>query len=117
MYINVTAKAQSVFRNYPPVKDPAAAKAAALANPLYSWHVTYFSVQHHRQVAFINDAADLLVVLPNVYAHDYPRLQELFEEQLSNQLHRLGLTNQQIRQYLRQAGPWEINRRSLKIIP
>ena len=40
MYINVTAKAQSVFRNYPPVKDPAAAKAAALANPLYSWHVT-----------------------------------------------------------------------------
>ena len=110
MYINVTAKAQSVFRNYPPVKDPAAAKAAALANPLYSWHVTYFSVQHHRQVAFINDAADLLVVLPNVYAHDYPRLQELFEEQLSNQLHRLGLTNQQIRQYLRQAGPWEINR-------
>ena len=75
MYINVTAKAQSVFRFYPQVADPEAAKAQALANPLYSWHATYFSVQHHRQVAFINDAANLLVILPNVYSHDYRRLQ------------------------------------------
>ncbi|MFC2684648.1 MAG: DUF6933 domain-containing protein [Limosilactobacillus oris] len=110
MYINVTAKAQSVFRFYPQVADPEAAKAQALANPLYSWHATYFSVQHHRQVAFINDAADLLVILPNVYSHDYRRLQKLFEDQLSDQLHRLGLTSRQIHQYLKQAGPWQINR-------
>ena len=110
MYINVTAKAQSVFRFYPQVADPEAAKAQALANPLYSWHATYFSVQHHRQVAFINGAADLLVILPNVYSHDYRHLQKLFEDQLSDQLHRLGLTSRQIHQYLKQAGPWQINR-------
>ena len=110
MYINVTAKAQSIFRFYPQVADPEAAKAQALANPLYSWHATYFSVQHHRQVAFINDAANLLVILPNVYSHDYRRLQKMFEDQLSDQLHHLGLSSRQIHQYLKQAGPWQINR-------
>lgn len=110
MYINVTAKAQSIFRFYPQVADPEAAKEQALANPLYSWHATYFSVQHHRQVAFINDAANLLVILPNVYSHDYRRLQKMFEDQLSDQLHHLGLSSRQIHQYLKQAGPWQINR-------
>lgn len=110
MYLNVTAKARPIFRHYPQVADPEAAKAAALANPLYSWHATYFSVQHHRQVAFINDAADLLIILPNVYAHDYGRLQKMFEEQLSRQLFHLGISNRQIDRYLKQAGPWEINR-------
>lgn len=110
MYINVTQKARPMFRSYPSVDDPDTAKVLARANPLYSWHASYFTSQHRRVVGFINDASGLFIVVPNVTAADYSHLQKSFEEQLTRQFRQLGMTHQQVTQYLQRAGQWQINK-------
>lgn len=109
MFINVTAKARKIFQKYPAVKDADKAKQQALANPIYSWHCSYFTSQRHRMLCFINDATNFFVMLPNITVKDYGQLEKQFNQHLLHQLHQAGLTRQQINQYLDQAGPWEIN--------
>lgn len=110
MYINVTKKALKMFRNYPRVEKAEGAKAQALANPLYSWHVSYFTERRRRMLYFLNDASELFLIIPNVMAADYSKIQQLFERQLTRQLKEMSISQQQIDRYLKQAGPWQINR-------
>lgn len=110
MFINVTAKAQKIFRKYPTVKDQDKAKKEALANPIYSWHASYFTTQRHKMLCFMNDASHFCIMLPNITAADYGHLQEKFDHQLSLLLRRSGVDQKQIDHYLKEAGAWEINK-------
>jgi hypothetical protein len=110
MYINVTQKAYKMFRNYPAVADPDQAKADAQANPLYSWHASYFTINHRRTLGFINDASGLFLVISNVTASQYSQLDELFRKQLTKIFRKMGMNHQQIATYFHQGGQWQINK-------
>lgn len=78
MSINVVQKGQPLFRDYPAVTDTATAKPLALANPLFSWHVTYFTHQRKKVVVFTHDQSALSVVLYNVNAQNRARMATSF---------------------------------------
>lgn len=110
MYINVTQKAYKMFRDYPAVANPDQAKMDAQANPLYSWHASYFTVNHRRILGFINDASGLFFVISDVTAGKYSQLDKLFREQLTKIFRKMGMNHQQITTYFRQGGQWQINK-------
>lgn len=108
MFINVTAKAQKLFQNYPMAKNQDKAQIQALANPLYSWHCTSFTLYQYQMACFINDKSGLVVLVPDVTTKD-SSLQEKFEKYLTEQLESAGQSHKQIRQYIKNGGPWTIN--------
>lgn len=98
-----------MFRHYSSVDDQKHADAMALANPIYSWHASYFTVHRHRMLGFVNDTSGVFVVVPYVTTKDYSHLYELFAKHLISLFHEFGLSTVLAKQYLRQAGDWQIN--------
>lgn len=109
MYINVAVKAQNLFNNYHQSNDEAT-KSAALANPLFSWHVTYFTTNHKKNLVFLNDATTLAVILYNVNAKNKQDIKERFETQLKTVWLSLGLSAKSYAEYLATSKEWQINK-------
>lgn len=107
MYLNVLQKGRDLFRDYPNVREPAQAKQAALANPIFSWHATASQVQRQRFVLLNHDASALCVVL-NATATDQPRLADQFWDQLAQQWPQYGLPAADLVTYRQAAGAWQI---------
>ncbi|EQM54358.1 hypothetical protein N692_03640 [Lactiplantibacillus plantarum EGD-AQ4] len=61
MYLDIATKAKSLFKNFPQVSDPETAAQTAVANPLFSWHVS--TVQKNKFIVFDNDGCSLRVVI------------------------------------------------------
>ena len=67
MFINVEKKAQKLFNTY----QQATSKehmAMVLANPLFSWHATYYTAKRKKNLIFLNDATTMAIVLFDVNA-------------------------------------------------
>lgn len=110
MYINVAGKAQPLFNKFNQVDSNAHAKEKALANPLFSWHVSYFIYKRQKNVVFLNDASTFAVTVYDINAKNKSELQAKFEENLAVVWQNLGLSEKLLKQYLQVAGPWQVNK-------
>lgn len=110
MYINVAGKAQPLFNKFNQVDSNAHAKEKALANPLFSWHVSYFVYKRQKNVVFLNDASTFAVTVYDINAKNKSELQARFEENLAVVWKNLGLSEKLLKQYLQVAGPWQVNK-------
>lgn len=61
-------------------------------------------------LCFLNDATGLFITLPNVTRLSCYNLQPLFEQQLASQLAEMGISQEQVDDYLQQGGQWQINK-------
>lgn len=109
MYLNVTQKSRDLFRDYPVVRSTDRAQAAALANPLFSWHVTTVMAHHQRLLLFGHDASALCVVVDAANVTATQRLADQFWDQLAQQWPQYGLQSANLKAYRQTAGSWQIN--------
>lgn len=109
MYMNVAGKAQNLFSAFNQTKNNQA-KADALANPLFSWHVNYFTAKRQKNVVFLNDASTLAVVVYNVNEKNKGKLQVRFEENLAAVWQEIGLPEDLLKRYLQAGGSWQVNK-------
>ncbi|MBB1078908.1 hypothetical protein H5S09_09745 [Limosilactobacillus sp. STM2_1] len=109
MYINVAGKAKNLFNNYQQAENDTTT-AIAQANPLFSWHVTYFTVQHKKYLVFLNDATTMAVILYDVNAKNKQHIKERFEATLKAVWTGLGLSIDAFNKYLAASNEWQINK-------
>ncbi|MBD5807531.1 DUF6933 domain-containing protein [Limosilactobacillus walteri] len=109
MYINVAGKAKNLFSNYQQAENDETT-AMARANSIFSWHVTYFTIQHQKNLVFLNDATTLAVVLYNVNAKNKQQIQTRFETNLRAVWTNLGLSTKAFKEYLAASEAWQINK-------
>ncbi|GEO65198.1 DUF6933 domain-containing protein [Companilactobacillus nantensis] len=110
MFINVVQKAQPLFQDYPQVESYEQAKKMAIANSLFSWHVKYLTHRRKKIVIFTNDASTLTVVIDDVNAKNRSELQAMFEDKLELIWGYLGLDQNNLKEYLKAGGSWEIGK-------
>lgn len=109
MFINVEKKAQKLFNTY----QKSTSKehmAMVLANPLFSWHATYYTVKRKKNMIFLNDATTMAIVLFDVNAKNKQTIKERFEKQLAIIWQELGLSAESLTDYLATGGDWQINK-------
>lgn len=80
----------------------------ALSNPIFSWHVKYLTYRRKKVVFFTHDASTLTVVLFDVNAKNRSQIKERFEERLSELWKKFGLSQENLEEYLKQAGEWRV---------
>jgi len=110
MFINAVQKAQSLFKDYSQVESYPEAKQMALANPIFSWHVKYLIHRRKKVVIFTNDASTLTVILYDINAKNRSELKEKFQQQLALVWESLGLSQDNLDEYLQVAGDWQISK-------
>ena len=109
MFINVEKKAQKLFNTY----QQATSKehmAMVLANPLFSWHATYYTAKRKKNLIFLNDATTMAIVLFDVNAKNKQTIKERFEKQLAIIWQELGLPTDSLADYLATGGDWQIGK-------
>ncbi|KEK16617.1 hypothetical protein HQ33_05675 [Limosilactobacillus reuteri] len=109
MFINVEKKAQKLFNTYQQVMSEEAV-AGALANPLFSWHATYYTAKRKKNMIFLNDATTMAIVLFDVNAKNKQTIKERFEKQLAIIWQELGLSAESLADYLAIGGDWQISK-------
>ncbi|MDK8117509.1 hypothetical protein QP705_09935 [Limosilactobacillus reuteri] len=109
MFINVEKKAQKLFNTYQQAMSEEAV-AGALANPLFSWHATYYTAKRKKNMIFLNDATTMAIVLFDVNAKNKQTIKERFEKQLAIIWQELGLSAESLADYLATGGDWQISK-------
>lgn len=109
MFINVEKKAQKLFNTYQQAMSEETV-AGALANPLFSWHATYYTAKRKKNMIFLNDATTMAIVLFDVNAKNKQTIKERFEKQLAIIWQELGLSAESLTDYLATGGEWQINK-------
>lgn len=109
MFINVEKKAQKLFNTYQQAMSEEAV-AGALANPLFSWHATYYTAKRKKNMIFLNDATTMAIVLFDVNAKNKQTIKERFEKQLAIIWQELGLSAESLADYLAIGGDWQISK-------
>uniref|UniRef100_UPI00396A880E DUF6933 domain-containing protein n=1 Tax=Limosilactobacillus reuteri TaxID=1598 RepID=UPI00396A880E len=109
MFINVEKKAQKLFNTYQQAMSEETV-AGALANPLFSWHATYYTAKRKKNMIFLNDATTMAIVLFDVNAKNKQTIKERFEKQLAIIWQELGLSAESLTDYLATGGDWQINK-------
>lgn len=109
MFINVEKRAQGLFNTYQQATSEEN-MAMALANPLFSWHATYYTANHKKHIIFLNDATTMAIVLFDVNAKNKQTIKERFEKQLAIIWQELGLTAESLADYLETGGDWQISK-------
>ena len=109
MFINVEKKAQKLFNTYQQAMSEEAV-AGALANPLFSWHATYYTAKRKKNMIFLNDATTMAIVLFDVNAKNKQTIKERFEKQLAIIWQELGLSAELLADYLAIGGDWQISK-------
>ncbi|RRK10762.1 recombinase XerD [Lactiplantibacillus garii] len=110
MFINVASKAQPLFKAYPQVADSAVAKQLTQANPLFSWHANYLTVNRKKTVIMTHDASTLTIVLTDVNAKNRHQLADRFWVQLQLLWQQNELPAAAFTAYRQVAGDWQINK-------
>ena len=109
MFINVEKKAQKLFNTYQQAMSEEAV-AGALANPLFSWHATYYTAKRKKNMIFLNDATTMAIVLFDVNAKNKQTIKERFEKQLAIIWQELGLSAESLADYLAIGRDWQISK-------
>ncbi|MBB1100022.1 hypothetical protein H5R88_07920 [Limosilactobacillus sp. WF-MT5-A] len=109
MFINVEKKAQKLFNTYQQATSEEN-MAMALANPLFSWHATYYTAKRKKNMIFLNDATTMAIVLFDVNAKNKQTIKERFEKQLAIIWQELGLSAESLADYLAIGGDWQISK-------
>lgn len=109
MFINVEKKAQKLFNTYQQAMSEEN-MAMALANPLFSWHATYYTAKRKKNMIFLNDATTMAIVLFDVNAKNKQTIKERFEKQLAIIWQELGLSAESLADYLAIGGDWQISK-------
>lgn len=84
--------------------------AMVLANPLFSWHATYYTAKRKKNIIFLNDATTMAIVLFDVNAKNKQTIKERFEKQLAIIWQELGLSAESLTDYLATGGDWQIGK-------
>lgn len=109
MFINVEKKAQKLFNTYQKSTNKEN-MAMVLANPLFSWHATYYTAKRKKNMIFLNDATTMAIVLFDVNAKNKQTIKERFEKQLAIIWQELGLSTDSLADYLATGGDWQIGK-------
>lgn len=109
MFINVERRAQKLFNTYQQATSEEN-MAMALANPLFSWHATYYTAKRKKNIIFLNDATTMAIVLFDVNAKNKQTIKERFEKQLAIIWQELGLSAESLTDYLTTGGDWQIGK-------
>ncbi|MFL2028264.1 DUF6933 domain-containing protein [Loigolactobacillus zhaoyuanensis] len=109
MIINPTKKALPIFNRLTKVTDPAAAKNFAQANPFFSWHANYYTVQRKKVVVLANDLTYATVVLYDINAKNKKQLDQYIVAGIRAAFTLVGIADKQIDAYLDMAGKVELN--------
>lgn len=108
MFINVVEKSKSLFKDFSVVDSTMDSKKQAAANPIFSWHVKHIAYRRKKIVIFTNDASTLTVVLYDINAKNRALLEQRFQERLAELWSSLNIPEEDLNQYLKVAGPWQI---------
>lgn len=108
MFINVVQKSKSLFKDFSVVDSTMDSKKQAAANPIFSWHVKHIAYRRKKIVIFTNDASTLTVVLYDINAKNRALLEQRFQERLAELWSSLNIPEEDLNQYLKVAGPWQI---------
>ncbi|MCC4325767.1 hypothetical protein LMB33_04755 [Limosilactobacillus reuteri] len=109
MFINVERRAQKLFNTYQQATSEEN-MAMVLANPLFSWHATYYTAKRKKNIIFLNDATTMAIVLFDVNAKNKQTIKERFEKQLAIIWQELGLSAESLTDYLATGGDWQIGK-------
>lgn len=109
MIINPTKKALPIFNKLTKSADNASAKAFAMANPFFSWHTNYYSVDRKKIVVLVNDLTYATVVLYDINAKNKVHLEQYLKEGMRTAFLIAGISEQAIDAYFEIAGALEIN--------
>lgn len=109
MFINVERRAQKLFNTYQQATSEEN-MAMVLANPLFSWHATYYTAKRKKNIIFLNDATTMAIVLFDVNAKNKQTIKERFEKQLAIIWQELGLSAESLTDYLTTGGDWQIGK-------
>lgn len=109
MFINVERRAQKLFNTYQQATSEKN-MAMVLANPLFSWHATYYTAKRKKNIIFLNDATTMAIVLFDVNAKNKQTIKERFEKQLAIIWQELGLSAESLTDYLATGGDWQIGK-------
>lgn len=109
MFINVERRAQKLFNTYRQATSEEN-MAMVLANPLFSWHATYYTAKRKKNIIFLNDATTMAIVLFDVNAKNKQTIKERFEKQLAIIWQELGLSAESLTDYLTTGGDWQIGK-------
>lgn len=108
MIINPTKKTLPLFSAIPKVENLEEAKAFSQANPLFSWHATYFTVERKKILLLINDQVNLAVVFADINAKNKQDLAAVIKAGISQIFKDCDISKKQINEYFRLAGAIEV---------
>ncbi|WP_368251712.1 hypothetical protein [Enterococcus sp. 2201sp1_2201st1_B8_2201SCRN_220225] len=109
MIINPTKKSLPLFSEINKVADKEAAKAFSLANPLFSWHGTYFNINRKKILLLMNDATYLTVVISDVNAKNKEQLAEEILKGIRKVLKAIKIPKAKIETYFELAKDLEVS--------
>lgn len=109
MIINPTKKALPIFNKLVKTKDANAAKRFAIANPFFSWHANYYSLNRKKVVILVNDLTYATVILYDINAKNKSKLNQFIEEGIQEAFVMTGISHENIDAYFKIAGSIEVN--------
>lgn len=109
MIINPTKKALPIFNKLVKVADKDQAKRFATANPFFSWHANYYSVNRKKIVILVNDLTYATVVLYDINAKNKTNLARFITDGIRAAFKIAGISDKDIDAYFAMAGKIELN--------
>ncbi len=107
MLIAPTKKALHLFSALPIISDQHQVKVIGQANPFYSWHASYMTLNYKKVVVLINDLTLMPVILFNINAKNKKLLPNYIMDGIRQAFILSGLSSKQIDDYFEQAGSLE----------
>ena len=109
MIINPTKKALPLFNQLPQAKEKVSAREFSESNPFFSWHANYFNVNRKKIVLLTNDLTYMTIVLVDINAQKKKQLAEFIPQAIREVFTAVGISPEQVDQYLKIAGSIEVN--------
>ncbi|KIS03203.1 DUF6933 domain-containing protein [Paucilactobacillus wasatchensis] len=109
MIINPTKKALPIFSKLAHVQNAAEAKKLGIANPFFSWHANYYSVNHKKVVLIVNDLTFAAVVLYDINAKNKGNLDQYILDGIRQSFLIADINKSDIDKYFELANKIEIN--------
>ncbi|MFC6171867.1 DUF6933 domain-containing protein [Loigolactobacillus jiayinensis] len=109
MIINPTKKALPIFNQLVKVTDPTITKNFAQANPFFSWHANYYTLQRKKVVILVNDLTYATIVLYDINAKSKKQLAQYIVAGVRAAFTLVGISDTAIDKYLEMAGKVELN--------
>lgn len=116
MIIGATKKAQSLFSTFPSIEDKELGKRFSKANPLFSWHANYITVNRKKVLILINNQTYTPIILNDVNAQKKKQLSKLIPEAIHAAFSMAGISSEKTEAYLNVAGEIQVTSTSNRSI-